>query len=209
MPVTPELLADYVMLLARTLPEYAVAATLIAAGVVGLLIGVLGRVLELKEQRAAEAIAVQGEIADALLRDPALLGLPLTPMARVPLWRGSPVTVKVAGKVPSHELRAIALRAAERGAAELLVRVRIKSRIGVVRSKTRHSRTAERTDVGAAGARGRGRGEWWSASPSPGRRGGTGRPSGGGRHARAPTIAGDGPGSTGSSGSSAHPSSGG
>jgi hypothetical protein len=45
--------------------------------------------------------------------------------------------VKVAGKVPSRELRTVALRAAERGAAELVVRVRIKSRIGVVKSRTR------------------------------------------------------------------------
>jgi hypothetical protein len=110
---------------------------LVAAVAVVLIIVALGRVHELRDKRAAEAIAVQGEIADALLRDPALLGLPLTPTARVPLWRGSPVTVKVAGKVPSRELRTVALRAAERGAAELVVRVRIKSRIGVVKSRTR------------------------------------------------------------------------
>jgi hypothetical protein len=49
------------------------------------------------------------------------------------------VTVKVAGKVPSRELRTVALRAAERGAAELLVRVRIKSRIAIVKSKARRT----------------------------------------------------------------------
>lgn len=146
MPVTlaAALLADYLRLLVRALYEDPVTPVLVAAVVVVLIIGVLGRVLELKDKRAAEAIAVQGEIADALLRDPALLGLPLTPTARVPLWRGSPVTVRVAGKVPSRELRTVALRAAERGAAELLVRVRIKSRIGVVKSKRR------RIDRGAA-----------------------------------------------------------
>jgi hypothetical protein len=110
---------------------------LIAAAVV-LLVGVLGKVHELRDRRAAEAIAVQGEIADALLRNPALLGWPLVPIARVPLWRGSPVTVKLTGEVPSRELRALALLAAERGAAELLVRVRIKSRIGVAKSRRRH-----------------------------------------------------------------------
>jgi hypothetical protein len=137
MPVTPpaEPLAD-LKLLGDVLPEDPATVVLVAAVVV-LIVGVLGKVLELKDRRAAEAIAVQGEIADALLRDPALLGWPLEPMARVPLWRGSPVTVKLTGEVPSRELRALALLAAERGAAELLVRVRIKSRIGVAKSRRR------------------------------------------------------------------------
>jgi len=107
-----------------------------AAGMV-LIFTVMGKVLELKDRRAAEAIAVQGEIADALNRDPALLTFPMTPTARVPLWRGTPVKVKVVGKVPSVELRKAALRAAERGASDLLVRVRIKSRIVVVKPKSR------------------------------------------------------------------------
>jgi hypothetical protein len=129
-----ELLGDYLRLSARTLTEDAVMAILVAAAVVVLGIGVLGKVLELKYKRAAQTIAVQGEIADSLLQHPALLGFPLTPTARVPLWRGSPVTVKVVGVVPSRELRALALRAAERGAADLLVVVRIKSSIRVVKS---------------------------------------------------------------------------
>jgi hypothetical protein len=137
MAVTPvaEPLAD-LKRLEEVLPEDPAMVVLVAAVVV-VLVGVLGKVLELKDRRAAEAIAVQGEIADALLGDPALLGWPLVPRARVPLWRGSPVTVKVTGEVPSRELRALALRAAERGAAELLVTVRIKSRIGVVKSRRR------------------------------------------------------------------------
>jgi hypothetical protein len=129
---------NYLKLPARVVSEDPVTAILIASVAIVLIIGVLGRVLELRDKRAAEAV-VQGEIADALLRDPALLGVSLTPTARVPLWRGAPVTVKVAGKVPSRELRTVALRAAERGAAELLVRVRIKSRIAIVKSKARRT----------------------------------------------------------------------
>jgi hypothetical protein len=129
-----ELLGDYLRLSARTLTEDAVTAILVVAAGVVLGIGVLGKILALKHERAAQTIAVQGEIADSLLQHPALLGFPLTTTARVPLWRGSPVTVRVAGVVPSRELRALALRAAERGAAELLVVVRIKSSIRVVKS---------------------------------------------------------------------------
>lgn len=130
-----QVVADHVRPAARALSEEAVAVVLIAAALLLLVFGVLGKALDLKDKRAAEAIAVQGEIADALLREPALLGFPITPTARVPLWRGSPVTVKVVGQVPSDQLRKAALRAAERGASDLLVRVRIKSRIGVGRAR--------------------------------------------------------------------------
>jgi hypothetical protein len=137
--VTPaaELVADYLSLSAWALSEDPVTAVLVAAVAVMLILAALGRVHVLRDRRAAAAIAVQGEIADALLRHPALLDLSLTPTARVPVWWGSRVTVEVIGEVPSRELRTVALRAAERGAAELLVRVRIKSRIRVVRSRTR------------------------------------------------------------------------
>jgi hypothetical protein len=122
---------------AQALTDAPVATLLIAATALVLVLLLMGKMLELKDKRAAEGIAVQGEIADALDRDPTLVGFPMTPIARVPLWRGTPVTVKVAGQVPSVELRKAALNAAEQAAAELLVRVRIKSRIGVVKPKKR------------------------------------------------------------------------
>jgi hypothetical protein len=138
-PVTPvaELVADSLRLPARALSEDPVMAVLVVAVAMVLILGALGRVHELRDRRAGAAIAVQGEIADALLRDPALVGLSLTPTAHVGAWWGSGVTVKVTGEVPTRELRKAALRAAERGAAELLVTVRITSRIRVVRSRPR------------------------------------------------------------------------
>ena len=135
MTVVAELLGDYLRLVARLLSDDAVTAVLVAAATIVLIIGILGTLFEVKDKRAAEAIAVQGEIVDALLRERVLNGLSLTPTARARLWRGSPVIVRVTGEVPSRELRRVALRAAERGAAKLLVRVRIKSRIRVVRSR--------------------------------------------------------------------------
>jgi hypothetical protein len=123
--------------LAQALTDAPVASLLGAATALVLILVLTGKMLELKDKRAGEAIAVQGEIADALDRDPTLVGFPMRPTARVPLWRGTPVTVKVIGQVPSVELRKAALNAAEQAAAELLVRVRIKSRIGVVKPKKR------------------------------------------------------------------------
>ena len=104
----------------------------VAAGVL-LVLGLVGKMLDLRLKRDGETVAVKGLIADALERDPDLFGLPLTATVRVPLWSGSPVIIRVAGEVPSGELkRAVILRVKRTATAELSVRVRIKSRIGVI-----------------------------------------------------------------------------
>jgi hypothetical protein len=98
-----------------------------------LLIGLIAKILDLRPKRDGEVVAVKGVISDALGGDPELFELPLTATVRVPLWRGSPVTIRVFGEVPSGELAA--LRRVQRTAeAELAVRARIKSRIGVTRA---------------------------------------------------------------------------
>src|SRR5262249_57391170 len=85
--------------------------------------------------RDGEEVAVRGLIVDALGRDPELLAWPLTATVRVPLWTGSPVTIRVAGKVPSKELERAALQRVKHTAkAELSVRVPVRARIGVAPS---------------------------------------------------------------------------
>jgi hypothetical protein len=107
---------------------------IVAAGLV-LLIGLVAKMLDLRLKRDGEVVAVKGVISDALGGDPELFELPLTATVRVPLWRGSPVTIRVFGEVPSGELKQAALRRVQRTAeAELAVRARIKSRIGVTRA---------------------------------------------------------------------------
>jgi len=117
----------------------AAAAFVIGAIAVLLILGALMKILDLKRQRESEAVVVQAQLADAVLRDPALFSLPITPTARVPLWKGSPVTVEVAGQVPSDDLRRAALHLVEREASHLRPDVRIESRIGVVPTMTRRS----------------------------------------------------------------------
>ncbi|PYN28370.1 MAG: hypothetical protein DMD99_00020 [Candidatus Rokuibacteriota bacterium] len=117
----------------------ATAAFVIGAIAVLLILGALMKILDLKRQRESEAVVVQAQLADAVLRDPALFSLPITPTARVPLWKGSPVTVEVAGQVPSDDLRRAALHLVEREASHLRPDVRIESRIGVVPTMTRRS----------------------------------------------------------------------
>jgi len=120
--------------------EGPVALVLILAAGLLLMLGLVGKVLDLRLKRDGEAVAVKGLIADALGRDPDLFGLPLSATVRVPFWSGSPVTIRVAGEVPSDELKRVALRSVKRAAkAELLVHVRIRSRIGVVPSASTSS----------------------------------------------------------------------
>lgn len=51
-----------------------------------LILAALVKILDLN--REGEAVVVQAQISDAVLRDPNLFSLPITPTAHVPLWKG-------------------------------------------------------------------------------------------------------------------------
>ena len=51
------------------------------------LVGVGVKLYDLKRKREAEGVHVQAQVSDALLRDPSLFGLAVTPTAHVP-WCG-------------------------------------------------------------------------------------------------------------------------
>ncbi len=113
-----------------------VAGTVLAVLVI---LGVLIKMLDLKRKRDGEAIVVQARLSDAVLRDPRLFSLPITPTAHVPLWTGSPVTVELGGHVPSEDLRQAAIHLVEREASQLGPDVRIESKIGVEPTMARRS----------------------------------------------------------------------
>jgi len=113
-----------------------VVASLLAVLVV---LGALIKMLDLKRKRNDQAVVVQARISDAVLRDPRLFSLPITPTAHVPLWKGTPVTVEVAGQVPSDDLRDAAIGLIEREASQLGPEVRVESRIGIVPTMTRRT----------------------------------------------------------------------
>ena len=75
--------------------------------VVGLLvvIGALVKVYDLRRTRETEAVHIQAQISDALLRDPNLFGLPVAATAYAPFWSGTPVTVELTGEVPDLNVR--------------------------------------------------------------------------------------------------------
>jgi hypothetical protein len=78
------------------------------------LLGIGVKLYDLKRKREEEAVAAQARVSDALLMDASLAGLPLTPTAHVPLWKGTPLVVEIKGAVPRAELRSAAIDVASR-----------------------------------------------------------------------------------------------
>jgi hypothetical protein len=84
-------------------------AIILAIALLGALI--LGVVfLDLHRKRRARAIAIDGQIADALMREPSLARTVITTVAHLPLTGRSTPTVEVRGEVEYPELREAAVR---------------------------------------------------------------------------------------------------
>jgi hypothetical protein len=107
----------------------AVVAVVIAVLVI---LGLVVKISELKRKREAEAVHLQAQISDALLREPALVDAPITPSARVPIWRRSPAVIEIAGQVPSGQAREAALRIVRAEASRIRPDFRIEDRLSVV-----------------------------------------------------------------------------
>ena len=70
--------------------------------------------LDLRRQRAEEAITLRTRVADSVQRHPVLRGLEISVAAHPPLWPNAPITVQVRGHVPGPGLRNLAHSVAER-----------------------------------------------------------------------------------------------
>ncbi|MBI2527155.1 MAG: hypothetical protein HYV93_14375 [Candidatus Rokubacteria bacterium] len=103
---------------------------LLLAALLAILVAAV-RIVDTRRDRAAQAARLQARIADALLLDPMLAHVPITPTARLPLWRASPLTLEVAGPVPNPDLRAAALRLIVHEAASVRRDFRIEDRMAV------------------------------------------------------------------------------
>jgi hypothetical protein len=111
-----------------TAMEIIVVATML---LVVVLLGVAVKLYDLKRKREDEAVAAQARISDALLMDANLAGLPLTPTAHLPLWRGTPLVIEITGAVPRVELRDAAVDVAKREIARSRSDFQIDDRIAV------------------------------------------------------------------------------
>jgi hypothetical protein len=84
-------------------------AILLGLALLGLLILSVA-IMDLRRKRQAQAVAIEGQIADALMREPRLTGAVITAIAHVPLVGGAVPTVEVRGEVEYPELREVAVR---------------------------------------------------------------------------------------------------
>ena len=96
-----------------------------------IIVGIGVKLYDLKRKREAEGVHLQAQVSDALLRDPGLFGLAVTPNAHVPWWSGTPVRLEITGHVPSVEAHARALRVIEQEAHALRPDVELVDRLQV------------------------------------------------------------------------------
>jgi hypothetical protein len=108
------------------------AGTVLAA-LLGLLVivGIGVKFYDLRKKRESEAVHLQAQVSDALLRDQSLFGLPITPTVHVPTWSGSPAIIEVAGHVPTPQARDAARRLIEAEASRLRSDFRIEDRMAI------------------------------------------------------------------------------
>jgi hypothetical protein len=66
--------------------------------------------MDLRRKRRAEMVAIEGQISDALMREPRLTSAMLTAVAHVPLSTRSAPSVEIRGEVEYPELRETAVR---------------------------------------------------------------------------------------------------
>jgi hypothetical protein len=101
------------------------------------LVGIGVKLYDLRRKREAEGVHLQAQVSDALLRDPGVFGLAVTPTAHVPWWSGSPVTLEVAGRVPAEEAREQVLRLVRAEAQRIRPDVEVIDRLVVDASVAR------------------------------------------------------------------------
>jgi hypothetical protein len=112
------------------------AAAIIVVAVL-VFLGITVKLLDLKRRRESEAVQLQAQISDALLREERVFGLSVTPTAHVPLWSGTPATLELRGQVPSPEVKDAVLRLVNREAARVRPDFHVNDEVAVVPSMAR------------------------------------------------------------------------
>jgi hypothetical protein len=107
----------------------AIVVVIVAALVI---VGIGVKLYDLRRSRESEAVQLQAQISDALMREQSLFSVPIIATARASLWRRSTATIEVAGQVPSQQAHETALRIVRAEAARIRPDFQIEDRIAVV-----------------------------------------------------------------------------
>jgi len=90
------------------------------------------KAIDLKRKREDQAVRLQAQISDALLRERRLASLPVTATVHIPAWWRSPARIEMCGQVPTAELWQAVRHVAEQEASRTLAAFHIDDRIAVV-----------------------------------------------------------------------------
>ena len=107
---------------------------LMALALMGALLVIVGigvKVWDAKRKREAEAVHLQSQISDALLREQDFFGLAITPTVHASMRRSAPMIIEVTGHAPSESVRDAALRIVREEASRVRSDFEIVDRIEI------------------------------------------------------------------------------
>ena len=106
-------------------------------GAVLLIVGIGVKIWDAKRKREAEAVHLQSQMSDALLREAEFFGLAITPTVHASLRKGAPMKIEVTGQAPSSAVRDAALRIVRDEASRMGAYFEIEDRIQVTSEASR------------------------------------------------------------------------
>jgi hypothetical protein len=113
---------------------------LMALALMGALLVIVGigvKIWDARRKREAEAVHLQSQISDALLREQDFFGLAITPTVHPALRKGGTMRIEVTGQSPSTTVRDTALRIVRDEAARMGANFEIEDRIAITPAATR------------------------------------------------------------------------
>jgi hypothetical protein len=106
-------------------------------GALLILVGIGVKIWDAKRKREAEAVHLQSQMSDALLREQDFFGLAITPTVHAPMRKGAAMTIDVTGQAPSPALRDAALRIVRDEATRMGATVEVNDRIEITPEASR------------------------------------------------------------------------
>jgi hypothetical protein len=106
-------------------------------GVLLVIVGIGVKVWDAKRKREAEAVHLQSQISDALLREQDFFGLAITPTVHAPLRKNAAFRIEVTGQTPSAAVHDAAVRVVRDEATRMGRDFEIEDRIEITPAAVR------------------------------------------------------------------------
>ena len=108
-------------------------------GALLIIVGIGVKIWDAKRKREAEAVHLQSQMSDALLREQDFFGLAITPTVHPPLRKGGSMKIDVTGQAPSAAVRDAALRIVRDEATRMGANFEIEDRIDITPAVARRA----------------------------------------------------------------------